>query len=66
MKQAMTELNVCVFCGSRTGNNPAYTDAAHALSCITPTDFALLVVKTVRVARQLGGEASSQKLVDET
>ena len=26
----MTELNVCVFCGSRTGNNPAYTDAAHA------------------------------------
>lgn len=32
MKQAMTELNVCVFCGSRTGNNPAYTDAAHAVA----------------------------------
>ena len=28
----MTELNVCVFCGSRTGNNPAYTDAAHAVA----------------------------------
>lgn len=28
----MTELNVCVFCGSRTGNNPAYTDAAHAMA----------------------------------
>lgn len=32
MKQVMTELNVCVFCGSRTGNNPAYTDAAHAVA----------------------------------
>ncbi len=28
----MTELNVCVFCGSRTGNNPAYTDAAHTVA----------------------------------
>ena len=28
----MTEPNVCVFCGSRTGNNPAYTDAAHAVA----------------------------------
>lgn len=28
----MTELNVCMFCGSRTGNNPAYTDAAHAVA----------------------------------
>ena len=28
----MTELNVCEFCGSRTGNNPAYTDAAHAVA----------------------------------
>lgn len=28
----MTELKVCVFCGSRTGNNPAYTDAAHAVA----------------------------------
>ena len=28
----MTALNVCVFCGSRTGNNPAYTDAAHAVA----------------------------------
>lgn len=28
----MTELNVCVFCGSRTGNNPAYTNAAHAVA----------------------------------
>lgn len=28
----MTELNVCVFCGSRTGNNPAYTDAAPAVA----------------------------------
>lgn len=28
----MTELNVCVFCGSRTGNDPAYTDAAHAMA----------------------------------
>ena len=28
----MPELNVCVFCGSRTGNNPAYTDAAHAVA----------------------------------
>ena len=28
----MTELRVCVFCGSRAGNNPAYTDAAHAMA----------------------------------
>ena len=28
----MTELKVCVFCGSRAGNNPAYTDAAHAMA----------------------------------
>ena len=28
----MTELNVCVFCGSRAGNDPAYTDAAHAMA----------------------------------
>lgn len=28
----MTELKVCVFCGSRAGNNPAYTDAAHAVA----------------------------------
>ena len=28
----MTEFKVCVFCGSRSGNNPAYTDAAHAVA----------------------------------
>lgn len=28
----MTELKVCVFCGSRAGNDPAYTDAAHAMA----------------------------------
>ena len=28
----MTELKVCVFCGSRAGNDPAYTDAAHAVA----------------------------------
>lgn len=28
----MTELKVCVFCGSRSGNDPAYTDAAHAMA----------------------------------
>lgn len=28
----MTELRVCVFCGSRAGNKPAYTDAAHAMA----------------------------------
>lgn len=28
----MTELKVCVFCGSRPGNDPAYTDAAHAMA----------------------------------
>lgn len=28
----MTELKVCVFCGSRAVNDPAYTDAAHAMA----------------------------------
>lgn len=28
----MTELKVCVFCGSRAGNDPAYTDAAYAMA----------------------------------
>ena len=28
----MTELKVCVFCGSRAGNDPANTDAAHAMA----------------------------------
>lgn len=28
----MTELKVCVFCGSRAGNDLAYTDAAHAMA----------------------------------
>lgn len=28
----MTEFKVCVFCGSRSGSNPAYTDAAHAVA----------------------------------
>lgn len=28
----MTELKVCVFCGSRAGNDPAYTDAAHVMA----------------------------------
>lgn len=28
----MTELKVCMFCGSRAGNDPAYTDAAHAMA----------------------------------
>ena len=28
----MTELKDCVFCGSRAGNDPAYTDAAHAMA----------------------------------
>lgn len=28
----MTELKVCVFCGSRVGNDPAYTDATHAMA----------------------------------
>lgn len=28
----MTELKVCVFCGSRAGNDPAFTDAAHAMA----------------------------------
>ena len=28
----MTELKVCVSCGSRAGNDPAYTDAAHAMA----------------------------------
>lgn len=59
----MTELNVCVFCGSRTGNNPAYTDAAHAVAHeLAKRNFQLvfggggtgLMGETARTALKLG------------